>query len=189
MTEAISKRLSYVLRHRPDAIGIALDRGGWVAVDELLAALARHGTALGRAELEAVVAGSDKRRFALSPDGIRIRAQQGHSVAVELGHAEAVPPATLYHGTVDRFLPSIRDRGLVRGRRHHVGLREPADRTRNLGIGYRRIAGGLVGHGARSGGAEHRHEKRTSVESHGGLLSSESWCKTTAAGGARLCAT
>ena len=74
MTEAISKQLSYVLRHRPDAIGIALDRAGWVAVDELLAALARHGTALSRPELEAIVAGSDKRRFALSPDGTRIRA-------------------------------------------------------------------------------------------------------------------
>jgi putative RNA 2'-phosphotransferase len=133
MTEALSKRLSYVLRHRPDAIGIALDRSGWVAVDELLAALARHGTALGRAELEAIVAGSDKRRFALSPDGTRIRAQQGHSVAVELGHAQAVPPATLYHGTVERFLPSIRERGLVRGQRHHVHLSATAATAAQVG--------------------------------------------------------
>jgi hypothetical protein len=77
MREAISKQLSYVLRHRPGAIGIALDRAGWVAVAELLAALARHGTALDRAELEAIVGGSDK-RFALSPDGTRIRAQHEH---------------------------------------------------------------------------------------------------------------
>jgi hypothetical protein len=66
MREALSRQLSYVLRHRPDAICIALDRAGWVAVDELLAALARHGTALNRAELEAIVDGSDKRRFALA---------------------------------------------------------------------------------------------------------------------------
>ena len=134
MTEAISKQLSYVLRHRPDAIGITLDRAGWVAVDELLAALARHGTALGRAELEAIVDGSDKRRFALSPDGTRIRAQQGHSVPVDLGHAQAAPPATLYHGTVERFLPSIRERGLVRGKRHHVHLSATAETATQVGV-------------------------------------------------------
>jgi putative RNA 2'-phosphotransferase len=133
MKEVISKRLSYVLRHRPDAIGIALDRAGWVAVDELLAALARHGTALSRAELEAVVDGSDKRRFALSPDGTRIRAQQGHSLPVELGHAQAAPPATLYHGTVERFLPSIRERGLRRGRRHHVHLSATTETAAQVG--------------------------------------------------------
>jgi putative RNA 2'-phosphotransferase len=133
MTEAISKQLSYVLRHRPDAIGIALDRAGWVVVDELLAALARHGTALDRAALEAIVDGSDKRRFALSPDGARIRAQQGHSVPVELGHAPAAPPATLYHGTVERFLPSIRERGLVRGKRHHVHLSATPETAAQVG--------------------------------------------------------
>jgi putative RNA 2'-phosphotransferase len=133
MTEAISKQLSYVLRHRPDAIGIALDPAGWVAVDELLAALARHGTALGRAELVAIVEASDKRRFALSSDGTRIRAQQGHSVPVDLGHAQAAPPATLYHGTVDRFLPSIRERGLVRGKRHHVHLSATPETAAQVG--------------------------------------------------------
>lgn len=133
MTEAISKQLSYVLRHRPDAIGITLDRAGWVAVDELLAALARHGTALGRAELEAIVDGSDRRRFALSPDSTWIRAQQGHSVPVELGHAQGTPPATLYHGTVERFLPSIRERGLLRGKRHHVHLSATAETAARVG--------------------------------------------------------
>lgn len=133
MTEATSKQLSYVLRHRPDAIGITLDRGGWVAVDELLAALARHGTALSRAELEAIVAGSDKRRFALSPNGTRIRAQQGHSVPVELGHTQAAPPVILYHGTVGRFLPSIRERGLLRGKRHHVHLSVTAEMAAQVG--------------------------------------------------------
>jgi putative RNA 2'-phosphotransferase len=131
--EANSRRLSYVLRHRPDAIGITLDRAGWVAVDELLAALARHGTALSRAELEAIVVASDKQRFAMSADGSRIRAQQGHSVAVELGHELAAPPAILYHGTVARFLPSIRQRGILPGKRHHVHLSATADTAGQVG--------------------------------------------------------
>jgi putative RNA 2'-phosphotransferase len=121
-TTAASKQLSYVLRHRPEAIGIALDKAGWVAINELLAALARHGTPLRRSDLEAIVTGSDKQRFALSPDGSRIRAQQGHSVPVDLGHQRAAPPPILYHGTIVRFLSSIRQHGLLRGKRHHVHL-------------------------------------------------------------------
>jgi putative RNA 2'-phosphotransferase len=128
-----SKRLSYVLRHRPDSIGLVLDEAGWVGVDELLAALARDGLDLPRAELDAIVAASDKQRFALSPDGTRIRAQQGHSVTVELGHAEATPPPTLHHGTVARFLASIREHGLVKGARHHVHLSATVEAAAQVG--------------------------------------------------------
>jgi putative RNA 2'-phosphotransferase len=131
-----SRQLSYVLRHRPDSIGIALDAAGWIPVDELLAALARHGTALDRAELEAIVQGSDKQRFAFSADGLCIRAQQGHSVAVELGHAAATPPERLYHGTVARFLPSIAEHGLRPGQRHHVHL--SATPATAIAVGQRR---------------------------------------------------
>ena len=130
---ATSRRLSYVLRHRPDSIGVTLDPGGWVEVDALLAALARHGTAVDRGALEAIVRGSDKQRFALSADGLRIRAQQGHSIAVDLGHAEATPPALLYHGTVARFVASIQATGLVRGRRHHVHLSATRDAAEQVG--------------------------------------------------------
>jgi putative RNA 2'-phosphotransferase len=132
----ISKRLSYVLRHRPDSIGIVLDAAGWVAVDDLLAALARHGAAVARERLEQVIAGNDKQRFALSEDGVRIRASQGHSVPVELGYEPAEPPETLYHGTVERFLEAIRREGLQRGSRHHVHLSaEPGTATK---VGERR---------------------------------------------------
>ncbi len=86
---ACSKQLSHVLRHRPDAIGIYLDAAGWVRVDDLLAALARHGASLTREQLQRVAADSDKQRFALSEDGKRIRANQGHSLPIELGHAAA----------------------------------------------------------------------------------------------------
>ncbi|MDH5493873.1 MAG: RNA 2'-phosphotransferase, partial [Myxococcales bacterium] len=82
---AASKFLSYVLRHEPAAVDIALDSGGWVSVDVLLGACAKHGRPLSRAELEELVATSPKQRFALSEDGQRIRANQGHSTAVDLG--------------------------------------------------------------------------------------------------------
>ena len=112
-----SKRLSYVLRHSPDSAGLSLDDAGWVDVAALLAAL--HLT---RAQLDEVVAGNDKRRFAFDATGTRIRASQGHSVPVELGYAAAQPPAELFHGTVERFLPAIRAEGLRPGNRHAVHL-------------------------------------------------------------------
>lgn len=117
-----SKFLSLVLRHRPEQIGITLDAAGWVAVDELLAAARRTGFPLDRATLERVVAENDKRRFALSPDGQRIRASQGHSVGVDLGLEAQAPPDVLFHGTAARFLESIRSEGLKAGSRTHVHL-------------------------------------------------------------------
>jgi putative RNA 2'-phosphotransferase len=118
----VSKRLSFVLRHRPDSIGLTLGPAGWVAVDDLLAALARNGLRLTRAELETVVAGNDKQRFAFDDSGTRIRANQGHSVPVVLGYRTATPPDLLFHGTVQRFLPAILEEGLRPGSRHAVHL-------------------------------------------------------------------
>src|SRR4051812_39560330 len=118
MSARVSKFLSLVLRHEPARIGIELDEAGWTDVDGLLAACAAHGVAFSRAELAALVASSDKQRFALSPDGRRIRANQGHSVDVDLQLTPAVPPARLYHGTVAKVVDSIRREGLLRGQRH-----------------------------------------------------------------------
>jgi uncharacterized protein (TIGR02452 family) len=132
----ISKFLSLVLRHDPARIGITLDEAGWTDVDVLLAACARHGVAISRAQLDEIVATSDKQRYALSTDGTRIRANQGHSVAVELGLAPVPPPETLYHGTVESALPGIREHGLVRRARHHVHL--SADHETATRVGGRR---------------------------------------------------
>jgi putative RNA 2'-phosphotransferase len=117
-----SKYLSKHLRHRPERLDLTLDDGGWVGVDELLAACAAHGFALTRAELEEVVARNDKRRFAFDASGTRIRASQGHSLEVDLGLDAVAPPAELFHGTNERSVDDILRDGLDRRGRHHVHL-------------------------------------------------------------------
>ncbi|MFT3699057.1 MAG: RNA 2'-phosphotransferase [Kofleriaceae bacterium] len=128
-----SKFLSLVLRHEPERIGITLDPSGWTPVDALLAAFANHGQPLTRAELDELVATSDKKRFALSDDGTMIRANQGHSVEVDLDLPPATPPSRLFHGTVAQFLPSIQGKGLIKGERHHVHLSADLDTAKKVG--------------------------------------------------------
>lgn len=129
----ISKYLSYVLRHRPDEIGIRPDPHGWVAIDELLAASATHGQRIARDELDFVVAHNNKKRFAISDDGLRIRANQGHSTDVDLGYEPTTPPDVLYHGTAMIHLDSIRHHGLTKGKRHHVHLSADEVSARQVG--------------------------------------------------------
>ena len=119
---SISKFLSLVLRHNPAAAGVTLDAEGWVLVDDLLAGAARNGREFTRAELEEVVQTSEKQRFAISSNGQRIRANQGHSVSVDLGLTPKTPPEVLYHGTVERFVSSIMEKGLNKRSRQHVHL-------------------------------------------------------------------
>jgi len=132
----LSKFLSKHLRHAPAAIGLTLQEGGWVAVPDLLAACAAHGHPLTRDELDDLVEDSDKQRFAFDASGQRLRAQQGHSVAVDLQLPPAVPPALLYHGTAPAALPAIRREGLQKMSRHHVHL--TADETTAHRVGQRR---------------------------------------------------
>ncbi|MBI1372848.1 MAG: RNA 2'-phosphotransferase [Phycisphaera sp.] len=134
----ISKFLSLVLRHQPDAAGVTLDDAGWVDVDELLAGCGRAGRAVTRVQLDEVVETNDKKRFEFSADGTRIRASQGHSVEVDLGYQAASPPDVLYHGTADRNLDSIRAKGLLKGQRHHVHLSAEVDTATSVGQRYGR---------------------------------------------------
>lgn len=129
----ISKFMSLVLRHEPARIGLTLGEGGWVPVAELLAGCERAGKCISPALLREVVASNDKQRFAFSDDGLRIRANQGHSVQVDLGLVPKVPPQQLYHGTASRFLKSILEQGLLRGSRHHVNLTEKQDVAVSVG--------------------------------------------------------
>lgn len=117
-----SKFLSLILRHQPEKVGITLDQEGWVSVSELIQACEAYGFQLTLGELQEVVLNNDKQRFSFSSDGLSIRANQGHSVKVVLGYESTPPPSTLYHGTAQRFLPSIKEQGLLKGQRHHVHL-------------------------------------------------------------------
>ena len=135
-TKQTSKFLSLVLRHQPEKIGIRLDEAGWVDVDILLGAAARCGKRITRETLEYVVQTNDKQRFSFSEDGRRIRANQGHSVDVDLGYMPAEPPEILLHGTPDRFIESIRQSGLKKMNRHHVHLH--ADVATSTAVGSRR---------------------------------------------------
>jgi len=128
-----SKFLSLHLRHQPQALGLTLAPGGWVAVAELLAACAAHGHPLTREELDLLVKSNDKQRFAFDETGQQLRAQQGHSVPVELQLAPAAPPAVLYHGTVAAALPAIGREGLRPMGRHHVHLSPDAETARRVG--------------------------------------------------------
>lgn len=131
-----SKFLSYVLRHEPQAIGLQLDIEGWASIDELIDGAAKHGQSIDTPLIQAVVSSSDKKRFSISDDGLRIRAVQGHSTSeVSIQHTEKEPPEFLYHGTATRFLDSIWQQGLVAGSRHHVHL--SSDVQTALAVGQR----------------------------------------------------
>jgi putative RNA 2'-phosphotransferase len=116
----VSKFLSLVLRHQPDRIGLVLDAQGWADIDVVIAGA--HGMALTREEILQVVANSDKQRFALDDTGRRIRANQGHSIDIELGLEPREPPPMLFHGTAETNLAAIRAEGLKPGRRQYVHL-------------------------------------------------------------------
>jgi putative RNA 2'-phosphotransferase len=117
-----SKFLSYVLRHAPEAIGLKMDERGWASVEHLLTCANASGRRLSRELLLDVVRTNDKQRFALSEDGLSIRASQGHSVAVNLDLKAQLPPDTLFHGTARRSVTSILQDGLQPMNRQHVHL-------------------------------------------------------------------
>lgn len=129
----LSKFLSHILRHRPQRIGLTLDSAGWADVDELLAKANEAGKAITREQLERVVAENDKQRFSFSENGRRIRANQGHSIDVDLGLEPQVPPDLLYHGTATRFLDSIRHGGLNPRNRQYVHLSRDAATATKVG--------------------------------------------------------
>ena len=124
--EELSRFLSFLLRHHPEAVGVRLAVDGWVRIDDLLAGIAAHGAPLGRDALMEAVRTNANRRFAVSPDGLRIRASQGHSArsGVRLSGSlpPRAPPAILFHGTKGRLLAPIRRKGLLRMSREHVHL-------------------------------------------------------------------
>lgn len=134
----ISKYLSKHLRHSPEHLGLTLAPGGWVSVDELLSACATHQFPLTRAELEEVVVTSDKQRFSFDEAKACIRANQGHSVDVDLQLEPQIPPDVLYHGTGEQSVPAILRSGLLKMSRHHVHLSRDAETARKVGMRHGR---------------------------------------------------
>jgi putative RNA 2'-phosphotransferase len=134
-TTRISKFLSMVLRHKPENVGIVLDENGWTDVRVLLRQLNAHGQDVSLDVLKHVVDTNEKKRFAFNEDFSRIRANQGHSVAVSLDYAPQEPPAALYHGTAEGFVASILATGLNKRSRHHVHL--STDITTATAVGQR----------------------------------------------------
>lgn len=132
-TKKHSKRLSLVLRHKPDEIGLTLGEGGWVAVSDLLKGLEEKGWGISDTQLHQIVETNDKKRFTFSPDGQRIRAAQGHSVDIVIDLTPAEPPAMLYHGTATRFLDPILADGLKPMSRQHVHLSHDIETATKVG--------------------------------------------------------
>ncbi len=112
--------------------------GGWVSVDELLAACKKHSFPINRAELNEVVASNDKKRFSFDSTGILIRANQGHSVEVDLQLEPTVPPDVLYHGTGHRAVEAILREGLCKMSRHHVHLSSDMATAQKVGARHGR---------------------------------------------------
>lgn len=133
---ATSKFLSFILRHKPESIGLRLDSEGWADINDLLRLAAGHGRHISHDHLVRVVAGNDKKRFAISEDSLRVRAVQGHSASqVAIRFTPRIPPETLFHGTAQRFMESIRARGLMPSDRQYVHL--SPDPATALSVGKR----------------------------------------------------
>lgn len=134
----VSKYLSKYLRHQPQRLALTLAEGGWVPVDALLSASTAQGFHITLEELQEVVAKNDKQRFAFDPTGQQIRANQGHSVKVNLQLQAATPPPLLYHGTGERTVKKIEAGGLRKMARHHVHLSEEVETARRVGARHGR---------------------------------------------------
>ena len=129
-----SKFISLILRHRPGVIGIALDEHGWADVDELIRGINENGKhRLDRELLEEIVREDEKQRYSFNEDHTLIRANQGHSIPVDVELEEKVPPAVLYHGTGEKYVPSINAQGLLPKGRLYVHLSSDVETARKVG--------------------------------------------------------
>ena len=124
-----SKFLSLILRHKPQIVGIELDEHGWADVEDLI----RRVKNLDHATLEQIVVTDEKQRYSFSADKKLIRANQGHSIPVDVELEELKPPEILYHGTGEKFSASIKSLGLLKKSRLYVHLSSDVDTARKVG--------------------------------------------------------
>ncbi len=129
----ISKFLSLILRHQPQKIDLYLDASGWAKTDELIRQSNAYGQLLDFETLREVVLLNDKQRFTFNDDFTKIRANQGHSINIDLGLTAQEPPSMLFHGTASRFVNNIRQKGLLKRNRQHVHLSSDLDTAKKVG--------------------------------------------------------
>jgi putative RNA 2'-phosphotransferase len=133
----ISKFLSLILRHKPEEIGLQLDENGWAVISEIVE---KSNGRITDNLLRQAVTTNEKQRFAISDDGQRIRANQGHSVKVELNLKEVTPHDVLFHGTATRFLKAILTNGLQKMDRNHVHLSGTLETASKVGQRHGKLA-------------------------------------------------
>lgn len=131
--DTLSIFISRVLRHRPEDANIQLDEHGWANVEELLAGINATGRTIDRETLGEIVRTDKKQRYSFGGEGTLIRANQGHSIPVDVELAEQEPPEYLYHGTADRFMESIRRQGILPMSRLYVHLSQDMETARKVG--------------------------------------------------------
>ena len=134
-TTRMSKFLSLVLRHKPETIGLTLDENGWAGTAELIQKMNQNGFEISEDILAHIVETNNKKRFAFNPDKTCIRANQGHSLQVDVQLKEQLPPEYLYHGTAEKNVPSILNSGIEKGSRQHVHL--STDKETAIKVGQR----------------------------------------------------
>lgn len=128
----VSKYMSLILRHKPEAIGISLDEHGWANVEELIAGIAKDNE-FNMEILEEIVRNDEKQRCSFNEDKTLIRANQGHSIPVDVELEEQVPPEILWHGTGEKYVESIDREGLIPKSRLYVHLSKDADTAVKVG--------------------------------------------------------
>lgn len=129
----LGKFLSLVLRHKPETIGITLDKNGWADVNELIEKVKLSERYIDMEILERIVRENNKKRYSFNEDKTKIRASQGHSIEVELNLKEMTPPKILYHGTATKYLESIKEKGILKMNRQYVHLSKDIETARNVG--------------------------------------------------------
>ena len=135
----LSKFLSFILRHKPELIDIKLDQHGWISTEELIQKCQKHGQFMDMKTLEYLVQNNSKQRFAFNGNKNKIRANQGHSVVIDLALDSVPPPMVLYHGTAQKYISSIQKEGLQKRNRHHVHLSSDLETAKKVGARHGKV--------------------------------------------------
>lgn len=129
----LGKFISLILRHKPEVIGITLDSHGYADVNELINGINKSGKEIDMITLERIVRDNNKKRYSFNKDKTKIRANQGHSLNIDVELKIADPPKVLYHGTAERFLESIKEKGILKQSRQYVHLSQDKETAINVG--------------------------------------------------------